>query len=866
MADKNSSSAAAANAVSGPQAAKSAAELSADYVRLAQYEAAKPLLETALDAATARCGAEAADLLPILNQLGQVHVQLGEFKKACKCCERALTVAEAAFGESSIELAKPLDSLVTIYFTLGLLDKCYRAAERALAILQGALGDDDVEVALARDRLGVALAEMGACERARALHMQALAALRRSGRKPEIASTLAHLAAADLAADDFKSALPLYEEALATAQAAFGAQHEDAATYNMLLGDCWAKAGEDGRALEEYRHALAIKRKALGELHPQIADLLFKIGRIEFGRDRTAGRETLLQAVAALDVRLHRPHLFAEICSFLARALAPQSAAIFFWKLAVNEIESLRTHVARLNITLEQSFLSRNHDDFRALGDALIGHGRLPEAQHVLTMIKQHELFSLTQIDARNTKVPLTKLEAHWVRRGWRLLLRTHSTLQRARCAPIAAGGSEQVLRPQIELAGRILNAEFERLLADFATADDQPDRGRSAAVGLDAAKSPPNQIPAPGTALLQYMVAPDRRTISIILTTPDLQREYRVALPEGELNRLVYGLREALQNRTEQFLPSAQRLHGILIAPLAEALNKADIETLALSLDGVLRYLPMGALHDGSNYLIERFALVLATDAVSFQTRDRSGRRAVGLGVSRPLEGHQPLLGVRDELMAVIRTAHRHGGVLPGIIRLDRDFTAGALVHSLSSQYSVIHVASHFVFAAARESSSYLLLGDGSKLTLGEFAELRFDAMDLVVLSACNTAIGGGHHQNGHEIEGLGALVRHRGANQVLATLWPVADLTTAAMMGAFYRNRYRVGLKSPQALRRAQLGLLGGAFSMSLTGRTRGLVDPEDDQAKAGTVVDTRHPFYWAPYILMGAVPHPPPSGDSR
>ena len=208
----------------------------------------------------------------------------------------------------------------------------------------------------------------------------------------------------------------------------------------------------------------------------------------------------------------------------------------------------------------------------------------------------------------------------------------------------------------------------------------------------------------------------------------------------------------------------------------------------------------------------------------------------------------------MREELAAVIRTARkRRGGVLPGIIRLDRAFTAGTLVRALSSQYSVIHVASHFVFATARESSSYLLLGDGSKLTLAEFGDLRFDAMDMVVLSACNTAIGGGHSQNGREIEGLGALVRYQGANQVLATLWPVADMTTASLMHAFYRNRYRSKLAPPEALRRAQLDLLTGAIKSPATRATRALVDPDEDQTDAKS--DASHPFYWAPYILMGA-----------
>ncbi len=832
-------------AFADPQAAEELAELGAHYYRLGQYDAARPLLERAVEATAAQHSGQAPELLPLLNQLARAYRQLGEFKKAWNSAERALKIAEAEFGSQSTELATPLEGLAKAYFALGFLDRCYRAAERALTILETARGDDDVEVALARDRLGVALAEMGAHDRARELHLRALAVLRANGCGQELARALANAAADYLAIGDFGAARPLYEEALAVSCSACGDGHEDTATYFALLGDYWAKAGDGARALNQYRRALAIKRAVLGELHPDIAYLLFKIGQTEHRRNQTTGREIVFQAIAIIDVRVFRPHLFADICSFLARIVAPSPAAIFFWKLAVNDIESLRRHVAQLDSVLERSFLRRNRDDFHALGEALITDGRLPEAQHVLTMIKEHELFSVARIDARKTRAPLTELEAQWFKRGLRLLSRVRSTL--------AAGDHGSSLRFAIVQAGKDLNAVLDDIVADFnksrAPADPVKPREADAAAAIHVGK----QMPASGSALLQYLLMPDCRSMSIILTMQGLQTEFRVALAEGEIAKLIYAMRESVQNRTQQFLSSAQRLYAILIGPMIETLRAAGVKTLITSLDGVLRYLPMGALHDGRRYLVEQFALARETQAVTAQGRKSSGRRAVGLGVSRALDGHQPLVGVREELDAIIRTARqRRRGVLPGIIRLDRAFTAGAFARALSPQYSVIHVASHFVFAAAREESSYLLLGDGSKLTLAEFSDLRFDAMDLVVLSACNTAIGGGHNQNGREIEGLGALVRYQGANQVLATLWAVADMTTASFMRAFYRNRYRLKLAPPEALRRAQLDLLGGAVKFPSLMQTRALVDPDEDRADAKP--DARHPFYWAPYILMG------------
>lgn len=837
------------------QAVKALIEAGVSYYQHGQCEAAKRLLEKALVATAALSGESDGDLLPILNQLDHVYLQLGELKKAWKCSERSLRITEAIFGSQSTRLAVPLASLTNVYFALGLLDKCYRAAERALTILQAVLGDDHIEVAMARDRLGLVLAEMGAYERARTLHLGALATLRERGDRSAIAAILANVAGTYLAAGDLAAARPFYEEALATARAAFGDAHESTGTYSMLLGDYKAEVGQHAGALRAYRRALAMKRKVLGELHPDVAALLFRIGRLVFRRNRAVGRQIVLQAIAILDMRVHRPQLFADICSFLARILSPSSAAILFWKLAINDIEILRKHIARLNSVLERSFLRQNRDDFRALGDSLISLGRLPEAQQVLTMLKEHELFKLTTIDARRTKIALTTLEAKWAQRGREYLNRLRLSLEDEKdCRQIADAANASALRSRIVEAGKHLSARLDDLVADFAAVEDRPKRRQQRAPGVANAPGSVSR-PEPGVALLQYLLSPDHRNLSIILTTADLQCERRIGLAEAEVQKLVYAMREAVQNRSAPFLPSAQRLYAMLIAPVIEVLQTAHVNTLACSLDSVLRYLPMGALHDGSHYLIEQFALLLSSPVAATRAPSNYRRRAVGLGVSRPVDGHQPLFGVREELTAVIRTAHRRRGVLPGIIRLDRAFTAGALVRALSSKYSVIHVASHFVFEATREPSSYLLLGDGSKLTLAELGDLRFDAMDLVVLSACNTAVGAGR---GHEIEGLGALVRHQGAHQVLATLWPVVDLTTAALMRAFYRNRYTADLSPPESLRRAQLRLLRGAMKSSAKVRTRCLVDPDEDRGEASPPADTRHPFYWAPYILIGSPPH--------
>jgi len=140
------------------------------------------------------------------------------------------------------------------------------------------------------------------------------------------------------------------------------------------------------------------------------------------------------------------------------------------------------------------------------------------------------------------------------------------------------------------------------------------------------------------------------------------------------------------------------------------------------------------------------------------------------------------------------------------------------------------MHLASHFRFSPGTEANSFLLLGDGQQLTLGEMRQqnLRFDQTDLLTLSACETGLGGGRDERGQEIEGFGVLAQQQDAKAVLATLWAVADQSTALLMADTYRLRQTQGLTKIEALRQAQLAL-------------------QRQPAYA-------HPFYWAPFILMG------------
>lgn len=275
--------------------------------------------------------------------------------------------------------------------------------------------------------------------------------------------------------------------------------------------------------------------------------------------------------------------------------------------------------------------------------------------------------------------------------------------------------------------------------------------------------------------------------------------------------------------------------------------------------------------MFDGERYPIERYALSEHTDAARESLTSRPGRswRVAGLGVTKAHEGFAALPAVKQELTGLVRSegaqaAKRDakgnaGGILPGIVKLDEAFNAESLRGALREHFAVVHIASHFKFDPAGEGASFLLLGDGKRLSLEALRKegYRFADVDLLTLSACETAVGGVRDANGREIEGFGAMAQKQGAKGVMATLWPVADHSTGELMQRFYREREARQLSKAEALRQAQLALLRG----------EGVSKPSEAQVREegkrlrppGAYIPNlsapyAHPYYWAPFVLMG------------
>ena len=251
--------------------------------------------------------------------------------------------------------------------------------------------------------------------------------------------------------------------------------------------------------------------------------------------------------------------------------------------------------------------------------------------------------------------------------------------------------------------------------------------------------------------------------------------------------------------------------------------------------LDGTLRYAPFAALFDGERYVVERYALVVRTPAAPQGTRAaRSLDRVAAFGVAESSGGFAALPRVSTELDWIVKAGPTdRTGILPGTVALDRAFTPTTFRAALAQRYPALHLASHFVFRPGAVDDSFLLLGGGERLTLGALRtpEYALPEVSLLTLSACETATGE-PNASGLEFESFSVLAQRQGAAHVLATFWPVADLSTATFMARVYRG-LGAGLTPVDALREAQLAFLSREPRMPSR---------------------YRHPYYWAGYVASG------------
>lgn len=321
-------------------------------------------------------------------------------------------------------------------------------------------------------------------------------------------------------------------------------------------------------------------------------------------------------------------------------------------------------------------------------------------------------------------------------------------------------------------------------------------------------------------------------------LTNPGFAEAIRGARgnPEAttQIAQIVKSQEKSLQ---EDILPLASEIYGWLIEPVEADLKESGVKTLVFVLDGSLRNIPMSLLYDRQEqkYLIEKdynIALSSGLQLTAPQPLTREPIKVLAAGVTNAYPAYRfpPIPKVEDELKTIEQIFGQSE------ILLNEEFTEASLEQKLrESDFPVVHLATHGQFGSTADRT-FILSGaeQGNPLiNVNQFDNLlktgslrRSQPIELLVLSACNTAQG-----DERAILGLAGVAVRAGARSTIATLWGANDEATANLMGKFYNNLATdVSISKARALRKAQLELLA-----------------EEDSLY-------RHPYYWAPFVLIG------------
>ncbi|MGC9505592.1 CHAT domain-containing protein [Baaleninema sp.] len=337
-----------------------------------------------------------------------------------------------------------------------------------------------------------------------------------------------------------------------------------------------------------------------------------------------------------------------------------------------------------------------------------------------------------------------------------------------------------------------------------------------------------------------------------VVFTANNRPIRRSVSVSRSQVLEVANRFREQLTNpryiRTTAYLESAQQLYQWSIAPILPELEAAEIDTLLFSMPAGLRSLPIAALHDGEHFLVEQFSLSLIPSLGLVDTRYRTlqNTSVLAMGASEFNTDLAPLPAVPVELTTITQEWWN------GTAFLNEQFTRENLVQQRRRHgYAIVHLATHGEFLTFEDS--YIQLWD-ERLRLDQLRRLGWNnpAVELVVLSACRTAVGS------EEAElGFAGFAVSAGVKSALASLWYVSDEGTLGLMSQFYRQLRETRTKS-EALRQAQLALIHGdvrveSGSVRIRGVAEPLALPEELQDRSN--LDLSHPYYWAGFTMVGS-----------
>ena len=805
-----------------------------------------------------------------LNNIGRVYDDLDEKQKALDFYTQALPIRRAV-GDRPGEAAT-LGNMGGVYSALGQKQKALDYYTQALPIFRAV--NDRASEAATLNNIGGVYNDLGQQQKALDYYTQALPVFRAVGNRPSEAVTLSNIGGVYGDLGQQQKALDFYTQALPIFRAV-GNRAGEAATLNNI-GRVYDDLGEKQKALGFYTQALPIRR-AVGDRSGEAATLN-NIGNVydTLGQKQKA-LDYYTQALPisrAVGDRSGEAVTLNNIGAMLAAQKQPE-LAIAFYKESVNVYESIRTDNQKLPRELRESYTQTIAYTYRNLADLLITQGRLPEAQAVLELLKLRELREFTR-DAgiQSAGISLAKVEEAALKQILQKFMtvgnfsQTLTQCQQTKCPNLR----------QLEQQRDALNIAVQREMREQRAILAKHFSTEAGSLTPEKLNAEARRIvnAQPGTVLIYPLVLNDKIQFLAAFQAGNGGVTFR----PFETNVTAEQLFQTIKTFQDQLKPTAvgtpktdlatvqatsQQLYTWLIKPLEAELKAANIKHLVFAPDSTIRYIPLAALYDGKQYLIQRFTVSTITAASQTDTTTRTpkptGQEPMLLAMGASTFPNQaPLPNVPAELDAIARTnpTRDRQGIYPGSKFLNQTFDYAALQTSLKKgTYRILHLATHGAFIPGRVEDSYLVPGRGQNLTtelIDQLGNYGLSNIHLVVLSACETAVGG-RASDGMEIPGMSYFFLKNEVKSVIASLWIVNDASTALIMKQFYKH-LADGMTKAEALKTVQQDFIQGKLTAN-DAPTRADIQvtlAPGTRAAQGRSPDFSHPYYWAPFILIG------------
>ncbi|WP_176453330.1 tetratricopeptide repeat protein [Pseudanabaena sp. SR411] len=765
----------------------------------------------------------------ILARLGEQYKLSSQYEKAILYLKRALPIIKKS--ENRHDEAGVLGTLGDIYGSLEQYDKAIDYKKQSLAIYKQ-IGDRKREAILLRFQ-GETSFYLGQYQNALDHYQQSLSISKQLGNLSDQRDSLIGIGASYIYLKQFEKAIEIYQQSLAISKQI----GKDPKIEFRGIGYAYYNLKQYNKALEYHQqdgasYYLGLDYYALGDYTKAIEYFQKSLKNNASSRDHQRSFEAdSLRGIADVLTKMNQPEL-----------------AILYYKRSVNVTESIRQDIRKLRQEEQRLYLDKVADTYRNLADLLLKQDRILETQQVLDLLKVEELNEYLRTPTRSSQTE-QGTELRTQEKTFIALALELDELQKRKLTNNITAAEQARLN-------KLVKSEQEQQNQFIAFLDSDPVqtlvdelRLKERQQNVDITNNFQNlrtDILArhPNAVLLYPLILEDRLELILITakTTP-IRRTINIKRENlnQEITDFLAGLRDASSQDVKK---PAQQIYTWLIKPFETELAELKIDTIIYAPDGQLRYIPLAALYDGKQWLIEKYRVnnITAASLTKFNKPPIATPKIFAGAFGNV--NKQGFSGLPATLTEVKKIADR----FPNTTTLIETAFTKELTTSNSNSYTILHLATHGQLSTGDPKDSFIIFGDGEKATITDIRKWVLTNVDLVVLSACQSGLGD-KLGSGVEILGLGYQMQAAGARVAIASLWKVDDAGTQALMDAFYAELKKGDVSIVEALRRAQIAMINSDKKGSDSDRAGVRI--------VGTVPSSStlsHPYYWSAFFAIG------------